>query len=213
MPKRKKLTKEEKISKKIKLSKDKFRLLSKSNNSILGLDLSVLSPGIVVLKNNNYYAYFFPNVQYRHCFKKSQDNFHVEALPVINHSKSLQHRYEQISHQIKNICKHHNVTEVVMEASFAGQGNSTKVLYELGGIIRQDLHRLKIPFQEIHPTKLKLHFTGYGKSKKKDMYNTFINKGFPDLYQLLNVFTSSDKVPTPIQDIVDATALIDSLIK
>lgn len=108
----------------------------------------------------------------------------------------------------------------------ANMGGSAK-LHELGGIVKQYLYDHNIAFLEVSPTSAKKFFTGKGSADKLLMYKHF-QKRFAGL-DLMSTFgysepppspsikpttTSSSvieeehhKIPNPVQDLVDATAL------
>lgn len=58
---------------------------------------------------------------------------------------------------------------VVIEGYTYATTNSAHVLGELGGIVRWELHRLKVPYAVVAPSKLKTYATGKGTGKKTAM--------------------------------------------
>jgi len=94
--------------------------------------------------------------------------------------------------------------------AFNAEGSSASKLYELGGVLRYELWGLGgNTLHEIVPARAKCRFSGNGHATKLQMYEAFRAYGFPDLLQYLGMTINKDgKVPKPLEDIVDAVALM-----
>jgi len=102
-----------------------------------------------------------------------------------------------------------NALAIVENYAFnSKQSSSVTGLAEIGGVIRNKLFKLEIPFFEIPPSMVKNWFTGSGAADKPKMWSTF---------QKTVVFPNSDlqtiipgsfnkTIPSPHQDIVDSFA-------
>ena len=182
--------------------------------SIIGLDLSLNSPGITVLDQGKYYTYFFPT-------RKREYNFHhwvtpdfeITALPPVDKKLPIYHRYKQVTSHIECIIFKHNVKQAVLESAFFAGNQSDEILCVLGGLVKSVLFDLNIPWFIIAPPRLKRLFAGHGRSDKKDMYKAYIEKGFPDILIPLQLKASKSTIPVPAQDIVDSVALITCYIE
>jgi Holliday junction resolvasome RuvABC endonuclease subunit len=182
--------------------------------TILGIDLSLTSPGLVVQSENEYTAYFYAcrkrdNSLASKSFAFDGGVFHLKKLQDQEQTDNLFGRYDVIVRDILRIVETHDVKHVVIEGyAFSAQSSSTSKLFELGGIVRYSLWRKNITFEDIAPTRVKKMFTGCGKADKLEMWKTFhkIYK-FPDLRTIFKVHNCKD-VAHPVQDIVDAVALI-----
>jgi len=189
----------------------------------VGIDLSLTSPGLVVrTSDDNLFAYFYPNRKKdidRNILISTSDNttiFHLQAFSTdLRRVPSLLERYHIIATDLVNtICKHsmhHTATLIRMEGyAFDAKSSSVSKLHELGGIVKYQLYLQKFTVEEIAPTKLKKWFTGHGRATKEDMYMHAIKGCFPEL---INTFEmqACKGIPNPVQDIVDAYALVESL--
>jgi Holliday junction resolvasome RuvABC endonuclease subunit len=197
----------------------------------LGLDMSLVSPGIVVRDDHHavFTAYFFPlrkcdaNVAktYDVVFNNTPWTFRIQSLAaIVKDSLGEMPRYDRIQDEIMKIAKRHRVARVVLEGyAFNARGAGSHKLYELGGILRYRLWQENITYLIIPPSQVKKEFTGNGRADKSDMHREFRHRGLPDL---LTLFTrdggkrkrgSTDttslvkNIMHPVQDIVDAVAL------
>lgn len=188
---------------------------------LIGVDMSLRSPSWVIhnTETREMFAYFCANrkkdIHRNTSFVNSVGNENIvynliPFLPI--NCKSLIKRYSYIVDMfIESINIHcnnpHYTTKVIIEGySYNAKSSSCAQLHELGGIIKYRLYQKQIEFVEISPTRIKKLFTGYGKASKLEMFNEFINKGFPDLKSEFEMLKCKD-VPNPVQDIVDATAI------
>lgn len=188
--------------------------------ALLGLDLSITSPGIVVCDEKNciMIAYFYPlrkrdigfNKILPFKYKNIPWQFQIVALLEDNlKAKSMMERYDIILFDILKIIDRYHIKEVFIEGySYNSVSSSVSKLYEIGGIVRYTLWKRKISYHEFAPTSIKKIFTGSGCADKRQMYQTFVSKrNFPDLLLIFNLEKCKD-IAHPVQDIVDAVALI-----
>jgi Holliday junction resolvasome RuvABC endonuclease subunit len=98
---------------------------------------------------------------------------------------------------------------VVLLESYAFNQHSISVtmLAELGGVIRNKLHRAGLYHAEVSPTSIKKAFTGSGTADKPQMWRRFCELA-PELKldKWLPSALSETNIPSPHQDIVDAFA-------
>ena len=99
---------------------------------------------------------------------------------------------------------------VVIEGyAFNMQSSSCSILHELGGALKYCLNKNNIPYSIKPPTKIKKNFTGNGRASKRDMYNAFVTNLSVDLFTIFRMKDNDSKnIPNPIQDIVDAFAIV-----
>ena len=184
----------------------------------LGIDLSMTSPGLVVQdpSNKQIIAYFYPTRKKEISsvnaidFIRNEEQwlFVVSALKVCK-STVLMERYDTIRKDVIHIIQTHDITSVGIEGyAFNAQSSSASKLFELGGLIRHAIWQQDIDYQDIAPTSVKKQFTGSGKATKEDMWLAYLKKGYPDLIALLRL-NSVTTIPHPVQDIVDAIALVE----
>jgi Holliday junction resolvasome RuvABC endonuclease subunit len=188
---------------------------------IVGLDMSLRSTGIAVYNTTtkNIFTYFYPGrikdelMDIKVKCKWKETEFNVCALPVCDNQQTMMHRYNRITGDIIEIIKKHggnsDNTAVYMEGySYDSVSSRLSNIHELGGIMKYRLYVEGIHVHEVPPSRIKKKFADTGRAKKTDMFNSFISKGFPDL---LGIFAMQNRhgIPNPVQDIVDACALVD----
>jgi Holliday junction resolvasome RuvABC endonuclease subunit len=102
---------------------------------------------------------------------------------------------------------------VAVEAyAFHKQSSSVTVLAELGGVMRNKLHRAGLQFVELSPTTIKRWFTGSGSADKQMMWDRFkaVTRSTLALDTLIPG-SFARQIPSPHQDIVDSFASAFSL--
>lgn len=180
----------------------------------VGIDLSLVSPGIVIRNGFSTHAYFYANR------KKDQNRsmklehnggcFYLHPLPSCKSAPTTMIRYTTIVNDIIKIITAYPTTRIRLEGyAYNILSSSSSTLHELGGILKYQLHTHHRTWEEIPPTQLKKLFTGKGNATKNEMYQSFISKGQPDLLTAFD-FKPSKCIPNPVQDIIDAYALSDS---
>ena len=197
---------------------------------VIGLDISLTSPGICVFDNStNEYTLYYSRQRRRDPVQVQWDGIYNEKHVVLRFLEMRQYsrqREERKRHTIETprwavyndksniICQvlgqyPSAESELYIEGySFMSQGGSAPTkLYEFGGVLRTKLYELGYSIIEVPPTRIKSLFTGSGRSKKRDMYNKWISLGLPNLYDLFSFPKVPKHVPKPIEDIVDAFAL------
>jgi len=191
----------------------------------IGVDLSLTSPGLCVYKELERVciAYYYPIRKREYGLKKDltykwRDIDHVMQLrpwrPLVVSEMSLMERYDRITEDIVQSIhvnlQHQPQVHIRMEGyAFNAASSSLSKLHELGGILKHKFYQQNWTYEEIPPTKLKKQFSGTGSATKTDMYSCFVKKGFPPLLHTFHLEKGKD-IANPVQDIVDACALVDS---
>jgi len=88
------------------------------------------------------------------------------------------------------------------------------MLKQLGGCLRMAVSDMGHDWIEIAPTSVKKKWCGTGKASKEQMYQAWLDWGFPDLFPLLRLQRKLNKrsgqltkIPKPIHDLVDSVAI------
>jgi Holliday junction resolvasome RuvABC endonuclease subunit len=192
------------------------------DNIYVGIDLSLSSPGlsIYVFNTKQTYAYFYPTRKkdvdrslILDCSWNEGTGFHLCPFKEVEKSDLLD-RYHRITTDIMDKINQHSScasnTNIRMEGyAFDARSSSSSKLHELGGILKYKLHVSGYVFEEIAPTRLKKWFTNTGRATKEDMNKHFISIGFPNLLGIFEM-NKCKGVPNPVQDIIDACALMQS---
>ena len=188
----------------------------------VGIDLSIRSPGVVVHlpKAKEFHAYFIPtrkrDSKVRFDGRMSNGaSFHVRPLCETGGVLTLgdASRFDFITSLIvKCILRHEKDlggVDVFMEGHAYGATTAGSArLIELAGVLKHKLHLRGFNVRVIAPTRVKKLFAGSGKAKKVDMYRTFEALGFPKLLTAFGFALKKERIPNPVQDIVDAVALV-----
>ena len=192
----------------------------------VGIDLSLRSPGLALYSpsTKRLWTYFYATREkdigrkfQTSCQWKGGTFFSTEAFPIQTTNLSLLDKYSQITADILQTIQYHVNAEksakIRMEGyAFGAKSSSVSKLHEIGGVLKYRLHLSGFTIDELPPTSLKKHFTGCGNASKKMMYEKFVELGFPALLAEFDMSSEKEIVPNPVQDIVDACALISSLL-
>lgn len=189
---------------------------------LAGIDLSLTSTGLVVYtpSENTINMFFYATRQKdknrtRNLICKLND---IETKVIIQPfsrqiaKRDVIEKYHIIVEDVLEVIVKYNCFKIRMEGyAFDAKSSSLSKLHELGGILKYSFYKRGIKWEEIPPTRLKKWFTGSGKASKELMYEHFIHKGLPPL---LNIFEMEKckGVPNPVQDMVDAFALVHSFL-
>lgn len=200
---------------------------------VIGLDISLTSPGVCVHDSNvNEYTFYFSKqrkrdpvyVEWSGLYEGKQT--HLKFVQMQRYdakdAKSSRSRssdqklprwsvYNWKSNILCDVVRKYPPadTDLYIEGySYCSQGGSAPTkLYEFGGVLRTKLHECGYSLVEVAPTRIKSLFTGSGKSKKLDMYNRWIELHLPNLYEIFLFPKVPKHIPKPIEDVVDAFAL------
>ena len=189
----------------------------KREMALAGIDLSLNSPGVVIVHGEHVYCMFIAQRQkHQRMDKKVQTStgtIHFRSLqPIPGRNRQdpicrMGNTVQLIIHELKNFRP--PISHVYIEGyAFNAIGSSLSKLHEIGGILKYELMKLNIEYTIIPPTTLKIFFCGNGRGTKKDMYDKMVSLVhidiLHDVFALKNVGTN---IPNPVQDIVDAYAL------
>jgi Holliday junction resolvasome RuvABC endonuclease subunit len=187
----------------------------------VGIDLSLTSPGLAVYCENTLNLYFYASRK-KDVTRKRQltcqwNGKTIECLiqpferQIVD--ETILERYKMITEDIVGEILKYPSTKIRMEGyAFDAKSSSISKLHELGGILKYLLYNNGRQFAEVPPTRLKKWFTGSGRASKELMYEHFILKGLPPLIEIFEM-EKCKGIPNPVQDIVDAFALVHSFLE
>jgi len=182
----------------------------------IGLDMSLTSPGIVINDNGKWNFYFFVQRKREEGIDESSDNWTIRSIPYISEWKTREERIDYVTNNIMILINSYMGKKSIGIENYAFGASSSSVtgLAELGGVMRHKLYNRKMSYTEIPPSAIKKYYTGNGHSNKTSMAIQFEAENIIDLYEECN-FPRRDyaDIPNPIQDIVDATAIVYYLMK
>ena len=193
----------------------------------MGLDLSLISPGIAVYNTSSHawILYGFAQRVREQGLQTQQDSTMICMLPPIPNTRTTtnEERYEHIRHHIIETIMspfRHELDVVVGIESYAfgakNSGSSYK-LQELGGVLKHSVwkHYPKWTQEIIPPTKWKKQIVGAGRATKSDIVEYVRTHGpCVALLDILGLEVSkTGNIPCPVQDLADASCICLSVTK
>jgi Holliday junction resolvasome RuvABC endonuclease subunit len=199
--------------------------LEKTMTIYIGMDLSLVSPGISVYEtcSDRYVLYGFAQRVRERGFKWDNGTTSIVLLPAIPNSPTTvnEQRYEHIRHHIVDtiMSPYKDITDVVVGfegyAFGATSSGSSYKLQELGGILKHSIWTQYPQWSQyiIPPTQWKKVTIGHGRASKKDVVDyVFTHAPKVPLLDILGLVVSKNgDIPCPAQDLADAACLSFSL--
>jgi len=190
----------------------------------VGLDLSLLSPGIALLDSttDQWHLFGFAQRQREHGLHRHQEKVTVTMLPPIPSAMSASNnvRYEHIQHHIVETVLRPFVQRDVrigFESYAFGARNagSSYKLQELGGVVKHAIWSAFPHWKQsmITPTQWKKKVVGNGKASKQDAIRHMQSRDVPIMKLLGLRETISGHVPNPAQDIADACCIALTIVQ
>lgn len=138
---------------------------------ILGLDLSINSPGFTINAGNDF---FFYNIQTTKKWVFSNDSWDIISFPSDWCSLNQYKRIIVIRDFVSMIIERHNVAKIHFEGyAFGASSSAVTGLAELGGVIRTMVFERGLDMDIIPPSSVKKFATGKGNAKKEQMVAAF----------------------------------------
>jgi hypothetical protein len=193
----------------------------------IGLDLSLVSPGIAVhnTTTGSWVLYGFTQRVREQRFTYINQSTRVHLFPAIPRvAASNEERYEHIRHHIVECIllpllptTERVVIGIECYAFGAKNSGSSFKLQELGGVLKHDIWRRFPAWQQviIPPTQWKKQVLDNGRATKSDALR-FITSNGPciSLMSVLGlIITKNGDIPCPAQDLADASCIVLSLIQ
>ena len=127
---------------------------------ILGLDLSLTSPGLAVIEDGN--LVFADTIKVPAKLREAARLVHIEKAVVLA------------------LIEPYKADMAAIEGYSFGAKNAREALGELGGVVRRSLYLLGVPYVVIPPTTWRKTLTGRG-NLKKDMVGAALTKKYRTL--------------------------------
>lgn len=153
---------------------------------LAGIDFSLFSTGLTILKDNKYEFYYFPNSKPRNSSQLSSIFIYVERKEK---QKNFL-RYAELAELILQVLKEHKVEKVYIEDYALVKVDGYKInLIEATSVLKYLLLVNGIEVDKISPTQVKKAATDNGSSGKDELLETFIAE-YPDFssIRLLNKY-------------------------
>ena len=171
---------------------------TKTTKTIVGIDYSLTSPAICVMKDNDLKFYYLTKV-------KKYDGKMAENIVGSLHDEwdNPMHRFGLISDWVFYVLYDLNEGdyEIFIEGySYGSKGQGLFQLAENCGILKYRLEQEALSYKTVVPSVVKKGATGKGNADKDMMYEAFVKETKIDLKKIFD----TDKVGNPISDIVDS---------
>lgn len=186
---------------------------------LVGIDLSLTSPGVAIQDTNTetWSLYGFVQRIRERGFKRQNGKTTIHLLPQIPSSSATnEERYEHIRHQIVDqiLFPYRQESQVLIgieNYAFSAQSGYSYKLQELGGILKHSLWK-SYPgwrLEAIPPAQWKKKVIGKGRASKMEAVVHVKQHGpcVSLLCELGLVVSPAGEVPCPAQDLADASCI------
>jgi Holliday junction resolvasome RuvABC endonuclease subunit len=180
---------------------------------VLGLDLSLRSPGLCVLSLDGSLTYLvgFQSAksarQGTWTYMDGPHQVRITAHPPLPKAQPRWESIRRIREVVAALLQEFTVVRAVVENYAYGVKDSSSVtqLGEVNGVIRLLLYEQHIPFQAAPPQTIKLYLAGHGHADKTNMIHAFQALLPPSIPSDVGLGGSMDR--GPLNDMVDAFGL------
>jgi len=177
----------------------------------VGIDLSLRSPGLCVIHNDQINLYYWPQ---RKRYKSSLVSSLGSGVVTVRRFDMLpEERYARMARIAKDILsvlqqqqQQQRQIEIIIEGyAFGHFGNSasTSKLAEMCGHLKTQLRAAGYTWSEVYPTSAKKSFCRDGNASKSDMVNEWYRRIGVNLSEILHCRPDQ----SPYHDMIDAFAL------
>jgi Holliday junction resolvasome RuvABC endonuclease subunit len=183
----------------------------------VGADLSLCSPAFAAVVKGTLHGRYWPQTRVqKHQAGPSAEIQPVACVSLLPLLRDDCDRYALIAAGLVAFCAclrdgtgGQRVVVVIENYAFGAHGAHSHKLAELGGVCKHELTRAGFSYKTIPPSSVKKAWTGSGSASKERMYTTFEARYGPAVFTHLarTAHKAGARIPNPIQDLVDATAL------
>ncbi len=172
------------------------------SNITVGIDYSMTSPAICVIRENHLHFYYWTTKRKFEC-KVEQDGYTIEGILFDYKDSPDEERFDYLAREIfeKSIRRTQQPPKIALEDySYASTGRAFQI-GENGGVLKNRFWKNGFKVQKIAPTQIKKFATGKGNADKEMMQESFIKDTGINLKQILG---QTDKQWNPSSDMIDA---------
>lgn len=170
-----------------------------------GIDFSMSSPGVVIGNSNDPKELHWYGLKQTKKQASSEDWIVLDEYPTYT---SNEERYFKLANHIMSKVLKHGVTKVFLEGYAYGANGNVFNIGEATGILKHLLWLSNIPFETVAPNLNKKAACGKGNANKTLLYDTFLATTQTNLCDVLGLNRKGDKIPSPVDDLVDAYYLL-----
>ena len=159
------------------------------------------SPGMVIGNTSDPSELLFFGIRQKK--KQSSSASNITLLEPDDSYTCDAERYFKLASRYVNILVENNVDVVFQEGYAYGASGNTFNIGECTGILKLLLWQNNIELRIIQPSEIKKFATGKGNSNKTAMFEAYSKLDHP-LDRLIDDPVTSTKIPSPVNDLVDA---------
>lgn len=167
-----------------------------------GLDWSMSSPGLVIGNSPNPEDLLYFGIRQKK--KQHSNSANIKLFEVDDVYSNNSERYYKLAKRYVDIIEEHDVEIVFMEGYAYGATGNTFNIGECTGILKLLLWQRGIELVIFQPGEIKKLATGKGNANKTLMFDAYIDKTNHHLDKLIDDERKGDKIPSPVNDLVDA---------
>lgn len=169
-----------------------------------GLDWSMSSPGLAIGNTN------FDEIQFFGIRKKKKQASSSKQIILLEEPlySCNEERYYKLADMYLKKLQAHNVDKVFIEGYAYGATGNTFNIGECTGIIKHLMWTNGIEFEPLVPGVVKKFATGKGNANKTLMWECFLLDTDFRMDHMIDDDIKGDKIPSPVNDMVDAWALL-----
>ncbi|MCA9496579.1 MAG: hypothetical protein KC589_06550 [Nanoarchaeota archaeon] len=177
------------------------------NNIYIGIDYSISSPAMCVIKDDNTEIHcFHKEDSFFYLVDKKLNDFKIITYTLNKKSLDLYEYYEKqtdiIISAILQSLNSNNYHLSLEDYSFSSNGKVFNI-GEATGILKYKLHKNNLSYFVFSPKTIKKFATNNGNSNKDNMVDQFYKDTEIDLFDSLQL-NRRKTIPSPITDIVDS---------
>lgn len=171
-----------------------------------GLDWSMSSPGLAIGNTN------FDEIQFFGIRKKKKQASSSKQIILLEEPlySCNAERFYKLAELYVKILLAHGVTEVFIEGYAYGATGNVFDIGECTGMVKYLMWANDIKFTPIVPGVVKKFATGKGNSNKTKMWEAFSTTTNYQMDKFIDDEVKGDKIPSPVNDMVDAYWLLQT---
>lgn len=176
------------------------------------IDWSMTSPALAICEAGtesevNGRPLYLPKVVQYFGFKSLKRHKSIDGITLFERVKDYEtdvDRFEQLTDAFVNEIHQRGIKVVFMEGYAYGAKGNTFTIGECTGILKYKMWKLGITFIVLQPSAIKKYATGKGNANKTLMYDSYVEQTGHDMIAALGEVRNGDKIPAPVNDLVDA---------
>lgn len=175
---------------------------------IVGIDWSITSPALTIFDTESNRPIAFYAMRNRKRLVSSDDIITLFE-PITEYENDIE-RFDKMANLYIDVIKEYKIKNVFLEGfAYRAMGN-TYSIGESTAMVKYYLWKAGINLEIFQPSAIKKDFTDKGNASKTLMWDTYSSREeYIDFIRILNLERRGDKIPSPVDDIVDSLAIAE----